>query len=207
MLKYEQKKKLASTQFTSIGFYYNNDRKDKAKIRGERRERNSFEYRTSFNEQLNHAKRGIRTTPRSIQLDCAKQLDPLPFKFNRRTCKKLGRKLRFERPPFPLNVKLPARNEVFHQSFRAREIFRQPGNYGAMSIADVRARFLEKNNKFSVVLTTIISEGSRTKHSLGLLALPPVRLPKLQQKITWFKIHSRRNLEKPFFFFFLDKKQ
>lgn len=32
------------------------------------------------------------------------------------------------------------------------------------------------------ILTTIISDGSRTKHSFCLRALPPVRLPKLQKK-------------------------
>lgn len=35
-------------------------------------------------------------------------------------------------------------------------------------------------------LTAIISEASRTKHSLGRLGLPPVRLPKLKQKIIIF---------------------
>lgn len=45
-------------------------------------------------------------------------------------------------------------------------------------------------NKTVFLLTTIISEGSRTKHSLGLLALPPVRLPKLQQKTIVTRLKS-----------------
>lgn len=39
---------------------------------------------------------------------------------------------------------------------------------------------LSSFNKVYNILTTIISEGSRTKHSFCLRALPPVRFPKLK---------------------------
>jgi len=39
-----------------------------------------------------------------------------------------------------------------------------------------------ETNYYGLLLTTIISEGSKIRHSLCLRAAPPIRLPKLKNK-------------------------
>lgn len=46
-----------------------------------------------------------------------------------------------------------------------------------------RKRSLTNNNTEKTSLTTSISDGSNTKHSLGRLALLPVRFPKLKHTL------------------------